>query len=124
MNITKVWEEMSDLEQASAIWWDLYKDVHGVRPRGVDTSNWTLEGFNAQINALSIALEEQNAEEQKNQALAVERFENRIRQHIMDGAGDRETALLWIKRDSGMGDDLEYLEYRFSLPFGYLSNVA
>jgi len=49
---------MNELEQAQAIWCDLYKDVHGIRPRGVDTSNWTLAGFNAQIRALSTHLEE------------------------------------------------------------------
>jgi hypothetical protein len=48
----KTWTEMTDLEQSAAIWWDLYKDVYGVRPRGVDTSNWTVEGFEHQIRAL------------------------------------------------------------------------
>jgi len=114
---------MSDLEQASAIWWDLYKDVHGVRPRGVDTSNWTLEGFNAQINALSTALDEQMEEERQNQTLAIQRFESRVQDTILAGAGNRETAIQWIMRDSGMGEDQEYIEYRFNLPFGYLRNV-
>lgn len=122
MNIAKVWEEMSDLEQTSAIWWDLYKDVHGVRPRGVDTSNWTLEDFNVQINALSTALEEQMSEERENQALAIQLFETRVQDTILAGAGDRETALAWIMRDSGMGEDQSYIEYRFNLPFGYLKN--
>jgi len=123
MNFATKWDQMSDLEQASAIWWDLYKDVHGVRPRGVDTSNWTLAGFNAQINALSTALDEQMEEERENQAIAVARFENRVREFILAGAGNRETAIQWIMNESGVGDDLDYLEFRFSLPFGYLRNV-
>jgi len=123
MNFATKWDQMSDLEQASAIWWDLYKDVHGVRPRGVDTSNWTLEGFNAQINALSTALDEQMEEERQNQTLAIQRFESRVQDTILAGAGNRETAVQWIMRDSGMGDDQEYIEYRFNLPFGYLRNV-
>ena len=123
MNFATKWDQMSDLEQASAIWWDLYKDVHGVRPRGVDTSNWTLEGFNAQINALSTALEEQMEEERQNQTLAIQRFESRVQDTILAGAGNRETAVQWIMRDSGMGEDQEYIEYRFNLPFGYLRNV-
>jgi hypothetical protein len=123
MNFATKWDQMSDLEQASAIWWDLYKDVHGVRPRGVDTSNWTLEGFNAQINALSTALEEQMEEERQNQTLAIQRFESRVQDTILAGAGNRETAVQWIMRDSGMGDDQEYIEFRFNLPFGYLRNV-
>jgi hypothetical protein len=123
MNFATKWDQMSDLEQASAIWWDLYKDVHGVRPRGVDTSNWTLEGFNAQINALSTALEEQMEEERQNQTLAIQRFESRVQDTILAGAGNRETAIQWIMRDSGMGDDQEYIEFRFNLPFGYLRNV-
>ena len=123
MNFATKWDQMSDLEQASAIWWDLYKDVHGVRPRGVDTSNWTLEGFNAQINALSTALDEQMEEERQNQTLAIQRFESRVQDTILAGAGNRETAVQWIMRDSGMGEDREYIEYRFNLPFGYLRNV-
>ncbi len=123
MNFATKWDQMSDLEQASAIWWDLYKDVHGVRPRGVDTSNWTLEGFNAQINALSTALDEQMEEERQNQTLAIQRFESRVQDTILAGAGNRETAIQWIMRDSGMGEDQEYIEYRFNLPFGYLRNV-
>lgn len=123
MNFATKWDQMSDLEQASAIWWDLYKDVHGVRPRGVDTSNWTLEGFNAQINALSTALDEQMEEERQNQTLAIQRFESRVQDTILAGAGNRETAVQWIMRDSGMGEDQEYIEYRINLPFGYLRNV-
>lgn len=123
MNFATKWDQMSDLEQASAIWWDLYKDVHGVRPRGVDTSNWTLEGFNAQINALSTALEEQMEEERENQTLAIHRFESRVQDTVLAGAGNRETAIQWIMRDSGMGEDQEYIEFRFNLPFGYLRNV-
>ena len=123
MNFATKWNQMSDLEQASAIWWDLYKDVHGVRPRGVDTSNWTLEGFNAQINALSTALEEQMEEERQNQTLAIQRFESRVQDTVLAGAGNRETAIQWIMRDSGMGEDQEYIEFRFNLPFGYLRNV-
>ena len=123
MNFATKWDQMSDLEQASAIWWDLYKDVHGVRPRGVDTSNWTLEGFNAQINALSTALDEQMEEERQNQTLAIQRFESRVQDTILAGAGNRETAVQWIMRDSGMGEDQEYIEFRFNLPFGYLRNV-
>jgi hypothetical protein len=121
----KTWNEMSPLEQASATWWDLYKDVHGVRPRGVDTSNWTLEGFNAQINALSIALEEQMAEERLAQARATVQFETRVREYIQAGASDRETAINQIAHDSGFGgEDHGYIEYRFNLPFGYLKTVA
>ena len=123
MNFATKWDQMSDLEQASAIWWDLYKDVHGVRPRGVDTSNWTLEGFNAQIQALSTALDEQMEEERQNQTLAIQRFESRVQDTVLAGAGNRETAIQWIMRDSGMGEDQEYIEFRFNRPFGYLRNV-
>ena len=37
------WDELSELEQAQATFWDMYKDAYGVRPRGVDTSGWTLK---------------------------------------------------------------------------------
>ena len=120
----KTWEQMSPLEQSSAIWWDLYKDVHGRRPRGIDTRSWDLDEFTRQIDGLQEALERQMADERQEQAKSVARFENRIREFILGGAGDRETALVWIAREIGAGHDMEYMEFRFNLPYGYLRTVA
>ena len=48
----KSWEEMTDLEQAQCTYWDMYKDAYGYRPRGVDTSTWTLTDFEQEFASL------------------------------------------------------------------------
>ena len=47
---------MTKLEQLSYEYWDLYKDVYGVRPRDVDTSAWTIEDFEAELRRLIVLL--------------------------------------------------------------------
>ena len=41
MTAFTTWEELTELEQAQATFWDMYKDAHGFRPRHIDTSSWT-----------------------------------------------------------------------------------
>ena len=53
----KSWQEMSDLEQAHCMFWDMYKDAYGFRPRSVDTSTWTLEDFQSEFEVLSRAID-------------------------------------------------------------------
>ena len=48
-NEFKSWEEMTVLEQYACQFWDMYKDAYGVRPRGIDTSSWTVEQFEAEF---------------------------------------------------------------------------
>ena len=48
----RYWEELTPLEQAAATWWDMYKDAYGIRPRGIDTSGWTLEDFRREMRLL------------------------------------------------------------------------
>jgi hypothetical protein len=40
-----------------AMYWDMYKDAYGVRPRGVDTSSWTVEDFEEQFKMLGQVIE-------------------------------------------------------------------
>jgi hypothetical protein len=47
------WEEMTVLEQMQCQYWDMYKDAYGVRPRGVDTSNWSEADFMAEFDLLA-----------------------------------------------------------------------
>ena len=43
---------MTKIEQLYSIFWDMYKDAHGVRPRGINTDSWTESQFNKEIDAL------------------------------------------------------------------------
>ena len=115
----KTWEEMSDLEQAAATWWDLYKDVHGVRPRGIDTSDWSLESFNLRINALSAELEENMEAERAEQAKAAAKFEEKV-QSVMRSGNSRQDVIKMMMDSQGT-DDFEYFCYIMGLPYGYFS---
>ena len=120
----KSWEEMSDLEQAQCMFWDMYKDAWGVRPRGIDTSNWTIEDFDAEFESLQKTINANFEQEQAQQAEAVKKFEQHVTNTICMGARDRETALRWIMDASNANGDWEFLCYDLGLPYGYFKKVA
>lgn len=118
------WETMTLLEQMQCQYWDMYKDAHGVRPRGIDTSSWTEEDFRKEFEYLADVIEENFVQEQKEQAEAIVRFEQRVRDLISLGARDRENALRWIHEAEGSDGDDEYLCYLVGLPYGHFRKVA
>lgn len=113
------WEELSPLEQAREIWWDMYKDANGFRPRGIDTSAWTLDDFNKEFEFLESQIEAAAIEREQSQERAAHDFEMRIQSLIMAGAKDREMALRWTHEAEGSDGDDEYLCYLVGLPYGY-----
>jgi hypothetical protein len=123
-NEFKSWEEMSALEQAQCTYWDMYKDAYGVRPRGIDTSTWTLEDFDAEFEVLGKAIDREEADRKEREAEAMTKFEARVADLIGSGAGDRETAIRWIHDAEDTNGDEEYLCYCVGLPYGYFRKVA
>lgn len=120
----KSWEELSELEQAQSIYWDMYKDAHGVRPRGVDTSSWTLSDFEAEFVVLGQDIEAGEKVRKAAEANSIFSFEKRVSDLMFSGAKDRATAMRWIHEAEGtMGDD-EYLCYTLGLPYQYFRKVA
>jgi len=120
----KSWEEMTALEQAQCTYWDIYKDAYGVRPRGVDTSTWTLEDFEAEFKLLGTIIEQENTARKEAEAEAIAKFEQHVMNTICMGARDRETALKWIMDASTANGDWEYLCYDLGLPYQYFRKVA
>jgi hypothetical protein len=57
IEFTNWWDDMTELEQMQCQYWDMYKDAYGVRPRGVDMSNWTVEDFEEQFKMLGQVIE-------------------------------------------------------------------
>ena len=120
----KTWEEMSTVEQYACQFWDMYKDAYGVRPRGVDTSHWTLEDFEAEFEGLGVAIEAEEKVRVASEQHSIFSFEKRVDDLIYSGAKDRATAMRWIHEAEGtMGDD-EYLCYTLGLPYMYFRKVA
>jgi hypothetical protein len=118
------WEQMSDLEQAQSIFWDMYKDAHGIRPRGIDTSTWTLEQFQQEFEYLGRVIADNENQRKVFEADAIEKFEKHVTDTICMGARDRETALRWIMDASNANGDWEYLCYDLGLPYQYFRKAA
>lgn len=117
----KTWDQMSELEQAQATWWDAFKDANGYRPRDIDTSEWTLTCFKTDIIRLGQRIAAQEAERHNQEAQAAVIFEQRVQKIINDGAKDRNTALRWIHEAEGSNGDDDYLCYLVGIPYGYFN---
>jgi hypothetical protein len=119
MNEFKTWEQMTPLEQYACTYWDMYKDANGVRPRGIDTTSWTLEQFEAEFVQLGQAIEQAEIARKAAEAEAQNAFEMRVQGLLMSGAKDRAMALRWIHEAEGSNGDDEFLCYLVGLPYGY-----
>jgi len=118
------WEEMSTLEQMASQYWDMYKDAHGIRPRGIDTSSWTEADFNKEFEGLNLISELNCRQRQADEQDAARKFEQHVTNTICMGARDRETALRWIMDASNANGDWEYLCYDLGLPYHYFRKVS
>ena len=113
------WEEMSPIEQAQCIYWDMYKDAYGVRPRGIDTTEWTEEQFEAEFVQLSKTIDANYKEQLIAEEKATIDFEMRVQNLMTSGAKSYEMAIRWIHEAEGSDGDEEYLCFLVGLPYGY-----
>jgi hypothetical protein len=116
----KSWEEYTPLEQAAMTYWDMYKDAYNVRPRGVDTSKWTLVDFQKEFETLQFVINRNDLQRRVDEDAAIHAFEARVEKIIALGAKDRTMALRWIHEAEGSDGDDEYLCYRVGVPYGYI----
>ena len=119
----KSWEEMSTLEQYACQYWDMYKDAYGVRPRGVDTSTWTLAEFEMEFASLGAVIEREEADRKVAEARAVAEFEDRVT-NLMHTGTNRERVIAWLMDAEGANGDHEYFCFTQGLPYGYFRKVA
>ena len=115
----KTWEEMTVLEQMACQYWDMYKDAHGIRPRGIDTSSWSEQDFQEEFDYLGRLITEQEEARVEVEHMASIKFEQRILDLILVGAGDRATAIRWVHEAEGSNGDDEFLCYLCGLPYRY-----
>lgn len=124
MSEFKTWEEMSDLEQAQCMFWDMYKDAYGIRPRGIDTSTWTLEDFSKEFEQLGKVIDAEEIQRKESENRAAHDFEVRVQMLMGAGAKTREQAIRWVHEAEGSDGDDEYLCYLIGLPYGYFRKAA
>jgi len=113
--------DMTRTEELQCIYWDMYKDAYGFRPRHVDTFHWSEEMFTAEFEALELVIHQEELLRAFNEGQAIERFEARIANLMATGAQDRATAIRWIMEAEGANGDTEFAEYLLGLPYGYIS---
>jgi hypothetical protein len=118
------WEDMTELEQAQATYWDMYKDAYGVRPRGVDTNGWTLETFRKEFDYLGQLIEREDIARKASEGKAVEAFERRVAEMISIGAKDYDMAMRWIHEAEGTQGDNDYLAWTLGMPYQYFRKAA
>lgn len=118
------WEELSELEQAQATYWDMHKDAYGVRPRCIDTSAWTLEDFEAEFVILGQAIEREEIARRAAEGESVAKFERRVAELMTMGARDRDMALRWIHEAEETNGDDSYLAWTLGLPYQYFRKTV
>jgi hypothetical protein len=97
----------------------MYKDAYGVRPRGIDTTDWTEAQFEAEFVQLGKAIDANYKEQLASEAKAIQRFEAQVANWIESGAKTRETAIRWFHEAEQTNGDDEYLCYCLGLPYRY-----
>jgi hypothetical protein len=115
------WEELSDLEQAQATYWDMYKDAHGIRPRGIDTSTWTMADFDREFKYLGQVINAEEVIRKQAEEKAVEEFERRVAEMLTLGARDIDMAMRWIHEAEDTNGDSDYLAWTLGLPYRYFA---
>ena len=118
------WDQLSHKEQLQSIHWDLYKDVHGIRPRWMPYAEMSVEALEEEINSLQGQLEAVMANEAVAYNEAAAAFEQRVQQTIALGAKTRETAIAWIVDAEDVQGDYEFLCYKLGLRYGYFKEVV
>ena len=122
-NELKSWEELTQLEQAQELYWDMYKDAYGVRPRGIDTSSWTLEQFETEFEGLGFAIEQAENQRKIDEAEAIIKFEDRVT-NLMHTGTNRDRVIAWLMDAEGANGDFEYFCFTQGLPYSYFKKVA
>jgi hypothetical protein len=101
---------------------DLYKNAYGFRPHQAFWTVWstsTPDEKQAMWDDLLSALDSTIAENERQQAEAIAKFEALINSFIEVGADDAKTAFRWLFQASSAKGDHEYFEYLSGLPYGY-----
>jgi len=116
-------ETLTRMEELQSIYWDMYKDAYGIRPRHMNLEAMTEADFEAEFKILDEVIEREAAIRKENEFKAEVDFEMRIQNLLVTGARDRAMALRWIHEAEGSNGDNEFLCYLVGLPYHYFRKV-
>ena len=117
----KSWDELSRKEQLEGIYWDMYKEAHGFRPRHIRLDLCTEAELEADLNRLQSIINDNEVRRKAAEEKAAHDFEMRVLSLLQTGAKDRAMALRWIHEAEGSNGDDEYLCYLVGLPYRYFA---
>ena len=117
----KSWDELSRKEQLEGIYWDMYKEAHGFRPRHIRLDLCTEAELEADLDRLQIIIADNEHQRVAAEEKAAHAFEMRVLTIIACGAKDRAMALRWIHEAEGSNGDDEFLCYLVGLPYRYFA---
>ena len=111
----------TDLEYTAQLHSDLFKDVHGFRPRGM-TDGWSIDEYNKDMDRLQNQLKVVMAEEERIQAIQVRSLLNRIAT-LSVGPVSLESVLQFLHNQYHTDGDDEYLEWNLNVPYGTIKSI-
>lgn len=108
-----------DRDDALECYYDIYKGIHGIKPRWLSFDGMSKEEIQAEFDSLQKEAEFHYAEEERMEKEIVANFEKRIVDTIATGAKDRATALRWILQAEGLTQeyDMGYVCFCLHLPY-------
>lgn len=113
--------QLSRKDELAGIHSDVYKSIHGIRPRWFDYSNMTEQQLEEAVAELDREYEEHIALEKVREVHAIKQFELKLADLITSGAKTRENAIRWLHDGCGTHGDNDFLCWEFGLPYGYLT---
>ena len=116
--IANSFTEMSPVEYAKTVWWDMYKDAHGRRPRGVCTEGWTVERFDIELDYLQVLCQFNDKARMEEELIAATEFEALVASEMTKFGSRDEVIRMMMIRSESIGDP-EYFCYKVGLPYGY-----
>jgi uncharacterized protein YerC len=117
-------ETLTRIEELQSIFWDMYKDAHGFRPRHIRLDLCTEAEIEADLDRLQVIIADNELLRKAAEEKAAHAFEMRVQSVLACGAKDRAMALRWIHEAEGSNGDDEFLCYLMGLPYRYFAQVA
>jgi hypothetical protein len=114
-------ETMTRREELESIFWDMYKDAHGFRPRHIRLDLCTEAEMEADLDRLQAIIQDNDMIRKHDEEKATHAFEMRVQSVMACGAQDRAMALRWIHEAEGTNGDDEFLCWTLGLPYRYFS---
>lgn len=111
--------DISYRDELASIHYDMYKDVHNIRPRWYNYQEMTVEDLKKELDLLhkqmDVVLQERKEEEEQ----AIQIFKNILASYVDAGAKDKETALRWFLNEETLEheQDIDHLLYNLGLLF-------